>query len=772
MNITNKSDNLSFYILWAGIGALLFSLESWIMGPLSWIYGYGSGLETIPTYLALAFDDRNFSLWSPFIAGGLDRLAFWGNATPFSFEQFLFSTFPTWLANGIDRYLQYFVAIFFTSKVVKEQLHLNARWSIFAGWLMGCFSYLTVGALFTISGVPLLAWLLLRLVKANYKWFIPLLIGILFSFCTTFSFGVPYLITFIVGWLVIVHNRWSLHTIKEASLFSLGLVLATSPQLFAIMANVGFSHRSNWPAEQVNFTSLDGFLYRQLQFDLFAQDHWLSLITLNLPGISMLVGLTLALWALKFVALRTQAILFIRIFILYALLSQKWFWITIQGLTSKMFPWVMGIFMGRFFQIPGAFLIAVGLTLTCYLFWNLLLPYADKIFRSNKVPRYISISVAGMFVAFMIVWPKWHLFYSLGIHDWGQKNYQIKALENIKQSENLPFRVVSVLPLQPAYAYAQGVETADGWANIYPALYRDLWLRVLGPVLSQLHSVKEVLDPERGKPQDNYIFLGLDLIQPVIGSLPDESVEESLIKGFNLETRFNLNLLRILNVKYILSEYPLKDSGIQLVHTPIKLPSFPQSRCYATGLITERKLPNSLTLSGIFLKNLQPFYDYWNRTKEKLSDKDVFIYEIKNTFPRFRYVKTILIEPTGKTVMDRLSHFTRNDHLSSVIIEAKDAVDLHIPSKGYKQGAIKLIKYTSDVLELEAKVKANGLLVIANTWNPYWNAEVDGKLRKLLRVNHTQFALPLFEGDKKIRLFYAPPYSPNVIYLSLKRAFK
>jgi len=64
------------HLLFAAVGAVTFSLESWILGPLSWIYGYGSGLETIPVYLALTLDHRNFSFWAPFVGGGVDRLAF------------------------------------------------------------------------------------------------------------------------------------------------------------------------------------------------------------------------------------------------------------------------------------------------------------------------------------------------------------------------------------------------------------------------------------------------------------------------------------------------------------------------------------------------------------------------------------------------------------------------------------------------------------------------------------------------------------------------
>src|SRR6202011_85585 len=74
------------------------------------------------------------------------------------------------------------------------------------------------------------------------------------------------------------------------------------------------------------------------------------------------------------------------------------------------------------------------------------------------------------------------------------------------------------------YAYGQGFETADGWANLYPSVYRDLWLRAIAPVMSQLPVVRNIFDPAVGRPQDHYIFLGAELISPGIGALPGASI--------------------------------------------------------------------------------------------------------------------------------------------------------------------------------------------------------------------------------------------------------
>src|SRR5262249_9915488 len=275
-----------------------------------------------PAYLALAADDRNFSLWAPFVAGGVDRLAFWGNADPISVEMLFFSPLPVWLANGLHRFLQYFVAVLFAARVGKDQLGLDLRWSAYLGGLHGCFAYQTAGALFTIAGVPLLIWIIDRLTRPNRSWILALAAGAGFSVFTTFTFSDPYLLLFAAMWLVILQRRYSLHAIRQFFLFSIALLAADSPQLFAVASNAALSHRAGWPSEQI-MVSLDGLFYRQLQFDVFAQDPWLSLITLNLPGLAFICGLPLALYAIRQAKDESAARLFLRVFAIWAILSQK-----------------------------------------------------------------------------------------------------------------------------------------------------------------------------------------------------------------------------------------------------------------------------------------------------------------------------------------------------------------------------------------------------------------------------------------------------------------
>jgi len=73
------------------------------------------------------------------------------------------------------------------------------------------------------------------------------------------------------------------------------------------------------------------------------------------------------------------------------------------------------------------------------------------------------------------------------IDDWGFANYSVRAIDNTAASEKQLVRFASVLPLQPAYAYSQGIEAADGWANIYSHYYRELWLRLARSCFSYIY---------------------------------------------------------------------------------------------------------------------------------------------------------------------------------------------------------------------------------------------------------------------------------------------
>jgi hypothetical protein len=728
------------------VAAALFSIESWALGPYSWMYGYGAGLETIPTHLALLFEGRLFSPWAPFLAGGLDRFSFWGNADPLNWETALLAVFPVWLANGLHRFVQYFIAIYFTGIVLRDQLGLDTRPAVVGGLLYGCFSYFTFGELLALPALPLFLWLMERSKSSRRGPWLPVLMGLGFSTLTTFTHSVPYFAVFAALWSVVVLKDASPRAVFYLGLIVLGLALGDSPQLLAAISAASFSHRVGFPPETVSL-SLDSLLYRSLRFDYFNHDVLAQRLAWELPLPLLTAGaVTIRLACATHLHAYPLAHMYLRVYVIYLLLSQRWLLVALQNAIGGVLPAVNGIYMGRFFDMPASFLIAAQLAL--------LIALAGIAFGQNHWPRRaVSILVAALAV-FMLLEPKVFLFYRNGVDGWGEKNYQVGSIDRLLKEETGPFRVASVLPLQPAYAYAQGLETADGWANLYPKVYRDYWLRVLAPLFVNIPGAKEIFDPVSGKPRDHYIFLGADLIDPAVGALPGEDAALALVEGFDVDRRFNLTLLGLLNVKYLLSEFPLKSTRLVAIHTPANRPTVAYSRDWATGWLVPPSGPRG---HGITEQLSHAMTDLAAAMRRRSHGKDLYIYRLEDVVPRFRLVTDLEVQESGTAVLNRISSMNAQALRATAILEAEDSASVSAHTH-LVDGRVRVIRYRPSQIELGVEISGNGFLVIANTWSPYWRALVDGHEKPLVRANHAQLGMPIEAGSHTISLSYLPPY--------------
>jgi Protein of unknown function (DUF6044) len=634
-------------------------------------------------------------------------------------------------------FAQRVIAIYFAARVAEEQLEMPPRWSALAGALHGGLSYFTVGDMLASPAVPLLLWLVPRLAALRQwvRW--TLLVGIGYSAFTSFTHTVPYLAVFAIAWFWLVvprlRHRWAV-----LGVFFAAVTLADSPQLLAAVHNVAFSHRTALPTESLDI-SLQGLFYYQPQFDYFDQDKILKVLAVALPWALTMVAAVVA-WPHRH--RDPSAARYLALVLVLGVLSFKPLLVLIQLTFALVVPWVSAVNMVRFHTLPAPFLAAAAIGMGAWVTVKALSPDTPR----RRVLVVSLITYAGI----LTVWPKASLLYPLMIDGWGQQNYEVRALDELRRSEAQPFRVASVLPLQPAYAYGHGLETADGWANMYPAVYRELWLEVLRPLLRNLPGNRDVFDPPNAPPQDHYIFLGTGILAPTLGLLPGEL---PLRDGFDIDQRFNADLLSMLNVKYFLSEYPLYGRDLRLWHAPAVPPSKVRSRDHATGLHND---------GG-------PTYDFWQVSLRQIrrdlrvalerrrKGKDVYVYENLAVLPRFRLVTRLEMLPSPRDVLERLGSISAREMAFTAIAEAlpgepTGAVRL-------EGGSVHLERYSPDQIGLTVRPLGPSLLVIANTWNPFWTASVDGNPRALRRVNHAQLGLALHEGDRKVVLAYKPPYA-------------
>ena len=740
--------------------SVFLSFEYWGFGQLSWMYGYGAGLETIPVHKGLYETHSAFSFWAPFIAGGVDRLSFWGNADPFNLETLFIALSPIWLANGLHLFLQRLIAMYFTMRVCREQLGLEDHWVLFAGLTYGAFTYPVFGYMFAEAGVPLLLWLLPHLSQRSHAYLWASVVGLAFSTLTTFIWSQPVLPLFVLAWFGFVLRMRSARLYITAAVVLLFQALADAPQLFAMLANAPGSHRAGWALPEIIF-SWQGLFYFQTHYDLFNQDPLLKKITIAAPIIAVVAGVVSTF--IRNIEGGGQD-LFRRLVLLYCILSAKFIWVGGQSLVGTIIPWVAGVDLGRIYQIPAPFLIGVLLTLSARLFTATVEHWWSKSAGlSVRSFQRIVVVVAAVFLLFMYIRPKIFLFYPVMIEDWGSKHYEVKALDELKSSDRERFRVASVLPLQPAYAYGQGFETADGWANLYPSVYRQLWLRVLDPLLQTLPGTRDVLDPARGHPQDHYIFLGLDLITPGIGQMPGEDTKKALKKGFDLDRRFNLDLLSMLNVKYLLSEYPLRGRGLEIIHAPDPWPARAVSRDYATGRINSPRL--RLKREGLWKSGKVVLKDLEEAFQRKRNGKELFIYRNTAALPRYRLVSRLIVLRSDQEVLDYLARLSAQEmrRVAVTTVEALSSIG-DVPAI-LTEGTVQESRYSPDEITVHVHSPGNSFLVIANTWNAAWEAQVDGMPRPLIRTNHSQFGLFIYRRDAEVRLRYRPAYASWVPFM-------
>ena len=105
------------------------------------------------------------------------------------------------------------------------------------------------------------------------------------------------------------------------------------------------------------------------------------------------------------------------------------------------------------------------------------------------------------------------------------------------------------------------------------------------------------------------------------------------------------------------------------------------------------------------------------------------------------------------------------DPVQEALVTEKDAASLDLQARGHA-GRAALIRHGGN--ELEARAAGPGVLVLAESWDPGWSAEVDGRPARLLRVNHAEMAVPLGDGPHRVLLRYrARGFVPGLVAAAL-----
>ncbi|MBI2230071.1 MAG: YfhO family protein [Deltaproteobacteria bacterium] len=211
------------------------------------------------------------------------------------------------------------------------------------------------------------------------------------------------------------------------------------------------------------------------------------------------------------------------------------------------------------------------------------------------------------------------------------------------------------------------------------------------------------------------LVYGIDYMQE-IDALARRPYTEFVYFANQLDLPRRLQLLRALNVKYLVAFQPMTAEGLTLIS------SFPQ-------------------------------YFSW-------------LYRLDRAVPRVYVVNKVTVETFPAKILRRLA-MDGFDPRTEVILDQTPS----IPPQEALQASAKIARYTNARVTIRASLDASGILVLADSFYPGWSAYVDGKRAGILRANLFFRAVALPAGEHTVEFRYEPMSFKIGLVLSVTTIF-
>jgi hypothetical protein len=139
--------------------------------------------------------------------------------------------------------------------------------------------------------------------------------------------------------------------------------------------------------------------------------------------------------------------------------------------------------------------------------------------------------------------------------------------------------------------------------------------------------------------------------------------------------------------------------------------------------------------------------------------RPIYIYENQKVLPRFFLTSNSRLFNEPSQVLAALARASYKDLQTTAYVEQRYMEDLGVVRLAGQGGTVGLRNDSSNRITLEVQTHSPSVLVITNTYSPYWNARVDRIETKVFPVNHTFQGVYVDSGFHEIILEYAPPYA-------------
>ena len=203
-----------------------------------------------------------------------------------------------------------------------------------------------------------------------------------------------------------------------------------------------------------------------------------------------------------------------------------------------------------------------------------------------------------------------------------------------------------------------------------------------------------------------WTYFGLQSIggySPAKMRIYQDVIDFALYKGPDPQFPINMNVVNMLNVKYLI----------------------------ANGQLPQGK--------GFFLAKL----DEINKS---------LIYENKNMLPRAFFVKRLMVIPEKPMIFSTLNSETFNPREAAILEK-----NPQLPVEAYDSSWVRIVSYRTDRIEIRAYADKPTQLVLSETYYPHgWRALIDGKETEIYKTNYILRSVQFPAGEHTVEFVFEP----------------
>ena len=701
---------LSAIILWV-------SLDFFILGIYSRVLVGDEGDSILPALLSMPHMDITRPLWNAFSVAGTDRLA-----TTFAPDLWstLFRFVPGWLAYQITRVFFVTVGVLGVYFLGRKKFALSREAGLFSALLTGLYlghAHLYIMPIAFTPVVILALDHLLENLNAPKRWVIIGIVGFFFAISAYPQYLLLFAPVFFTLWYLFIGclsdfrkphiwQQWAVIV-----LFFVFVYVLRGQEILALFFNAPLSTRPDWAHYNLSITGATSQGLAIMRGAL-SPDRLLSVwpyFNLNTPMLAFYLSLVAAFTTkMRDPWLRRLLLLMVVCAFLVVFMP------IIRTLLYDAVPVIRGFSINKLWGFTFvAVMPAAGLA---YQIFKARLA-ADKL---GKVGQGIQGWLrATPFILLLIV-----SVVEKGIsstREWiTQGSYKqifespvIKNLAKSVKTRGEPVRVAS-FQMYDSYVNAYGLESPGGQVDMYSKRYGEFWNKIVEP------SINDDLV------RKDYLVSGSTLEFGHIFSKIDK-VSERFFGG-----SFRLNLLSLANVGYILSRDQLLDPELKLINKDA--PETPWSALSVREKIMASAADN-----------------FRGRTH-------LYVYENMAVLPRYFLAGQLQVLNNRAAVLDALSERSASALRKTAFVARDDWPKAATPQLYSTSGQIKLEKYGADEIAFSTQLAGPGLLVVTNSFSPFWTCRINGIWAKIFPIDATFWGVELPKGAKSVTFSYEPPY--------------